>query len=356
MKALIDTAIDTALDAVIVALRRAEAWLLDARRATYGVAALRIVVGLTGLGFLAANWSNRHYLWGDASAWLDPMRTNGGFGWPFTWFASGVSPGWLTVKLLVVAALLVLMTLGWRTRVVIPLVLITWVSLIEANPLYGDQSDNLSRIFLLYLCFADTSARWSLDARRRRGREDAGQHAGQHAGRPAGTRVGNLLHNLAVVAIAGQICIIYVCSGLYKAQGELWQNGTAVYYPLQVGQYRPWPELNDLVTSSSLGVMAATYFSVLIQVFFPVLLIRRGTRVVALVGTAGMHLSIAVLMGLPFFSLFIFAGDLIFVRDRSYAWVGSRVAGWWAARRRRGEPIPAPPREPVIAYLRDGVS
>lgn len=351
MKTIIDTAIDTALETVIRQVRAIEGWLLDTRRASYGVAALRIVVGLTGLGFLCANWSNRHYLWGDASSWLDPMRSNGGFGWPFTVFESGVSPGQLTVKLLVVAALLVLMTLGWRTRIVIPLVLILWVSLIEANPVYGDQSDNLSRILLVYLCFADSSGRWSLDARRRR---DKGR---------ANTSVGTLLHNLAVVAVAAQVCIIYVASGLYKAQGVLWQDGTAVYYPLQVGQYRPWPGLNDLMTSSSLGVLAATYFSVLIQIFFPIMLLRRSTRVFALLGTGAMHLSIAVLMGLPFFSLFIFAGDLVFIRDRSYARASSFVRSRWEGRRRRGrtvvpssDPAPEEPSAEPAAEPAVGVS
>jgi hypothetical protein len=342
MKTTIDTAIDTTLEAIIVRARTVEGWLLGARRATYGVAALRILVGVTGLGFLAANWSNRHYLWGDAAAWLDPMRSNGGFGWPFTLFASGGSPTLLTVKLLVVAALLVLMTLGWRTRIVIPLVLIMWVSLIEANPVYGDQSDNLSRILLVYLCFADASGRWSLDARRRRER-----------GR-ANSAVGTLLHNLAVVAVAAQVCIIYVASGLYKVQGALWQDGTAVYYPLQVGQYRPWPELNDLVTSNSWGVLAATYFSVLIQIFFPVLLLRRSTRVFALVGTGAMHLSIAVLMGLPFFSLFIFAGDLVFIRDRSYARVTAFFRSRWTRRRRGGGTV-APTATPAPVKSTAGV-
>src|SRR5690625_4432670 len=89
------------------------------RRAVYGATALLILVGLTALCFLAANWLNRHYLWGEESAWLDPMRNNGGLGWPFTWFVDGVSKGMLTVKMLVVAALLVLLVIGWRTRVIV---------------------------------------------------------------------------------------------------------------------------------------------------------------------------------------------------------------------------------------------
>jgi uncharacterized membrane protein YphA (DoxX/SURF4 family) len=164
------------------------------------------------------------------------------------------------LKLALVAVLLVLLVLGWRTRVLAPIILVLWVSLIEAQPIYGDQSDNIFRILFFYMCFADTSGRWSLDARRR-----AKQAAGQWQSpiqlkispelRANASMVSIAFHNLAILAVGAQICIIYVASGLYKVQGEFWQDGTAVYYPMQVGQYAPWPALNDFLGSSALGVM-----------------------------------------------------------------------------------------------------
>ncbi len=305
-----------------------EEWLLGARRATYGVAIVRIIFGGAAIWFLLANWSNRNYLWGDAAQWVSPLEQNGGFGWPFTLFAGGSGPTELNLKLIVVFALALAFTLGWRTRVVAPMLLICWVSLIESNPLYGDQSDNIFRILLIYLCFADLSGRWSLDARRR-----------ARGGRPRrvpvqASMLATLLHNLAVVAVAAQICIIYVASALYKVQGEYWQEGTAVYYPLQVSHYQPWPFLNDLLSSNAFGVLAVSYFSVFIQLFFPLLLLRRTTRIIGLLGVFGMHAGIALVMGLPFFSLFIMAGDQVFVRDRTYAAISARARRAW--RRRRG--------------------
>lgn len=307
----------------------AEAWLFGRRKASYGVAVVRIVFGVTALGFLAANWTNRHYLWGDAAQWTSPLDRNGGFGFPFTAFAGGGGQVELTVKLLVLAALLVALVLGWRTRVIAPLVLVGWVSLIESNAVYGDQSDNIVRILLIYLCFADLSGRLSMDARRRARR----RKAGGAAPRRELTLVGNLLHNLAVVAVGTQICMIYIASGLYKASGGPWQDGTAVYYPLQVTHYQPWPGLNELLSGNGFGVAVASYFSVVIQLAFPLMLLWRPTRIVALVGVAAMHLGIAVVMGLPFFSLFIMAGDQIFVRDSTYAaalrWVKDRIPPRW---------------------------
>lgn len=346
---MIGSAADRALDAVAATVGRGEEWLLGAKRATYGLAVVRVIFGAAAVWFLLANFANRHYLWGDAAQWMTPLERNGGFGWPFTLFEGGSDPTVLTVKVLVVLALAVAFTLGWRTRVVAPLLLICWVSLIESNPLYGDQSDNIFRILLIYLCFADLSGRWSLDARRR-ARQQQGlsrplwprRLVPEGLRRGAG-RLGILVHNLAVVAVAAQICIIYVASALYKVQGEYWQDGTAVYYPMQVGQYRPWPWLNDLLSANPFGVLAVTYFSVFIQLFFPLMLLRRATRVVALLGVLGMHAGIAVIMGLPFFSLFIMAGDQIFIRDSTYRTIAARARAAWDGRRRRRRPGAAEP-------------
>lgn len=346
---MIGSAVDRALDAVAATVGKGEEWLLGAKRATYGVAVVRIIFGGAAVWFLLANFANRHYLWGDAAQWMSPLERNGGFGFPFTLFEGGSDPTTLTIKVLIVLALAILFTLGWRTRVVAPALLICWVSLIESNPLYGDQSDNIFRILLIYLCFADLSGRWSLDSRRR-ARQEQGlsrrlwprRFTPEPLRRGAG-RLGIVVHNLAVVAVAAQICIIYVASALYKVQGEAWQEGTAVYYPMQVGQYRPWPWLNDLLSANPFGELVVSYFSVFIQLFFPLMLLRRGTRVVALLGVLGMHAGIAVIMGLPFFSLFIMAGDQVFIRDSTYQGIAARVRGAWEERRRRRRPGAAEP-------------
>lgn len=350
---MIGQATNRVLDHLAARANAGEEWLLGAKRATYGIGAVRIMFGAAAMWFLAANWSNRHYLWGDAGQWASPLDSNGGFGWPFTLFAGGSGQTELTVKLLVVFALAAAFTLGWRTRVVAPLLLVCWVSLIESNPLYGDQSDNIFRILLIYLCFADLSGRWSLDARRRVSRARSLSRR-LLPDVPARVRrdarlFGTLVHNLAVLAVGVQICIIYVASALYKVQGESWQDGTAVYYPMQVGQYRPWPMLNDLLSSNSFGVLVVSYFSVFIQLFFPLMLLRRATRVVAILGVLAMHMGIGLIMGLPFFSLFIMAGDQVFIRDRTYAAISGQVRRWWRDRwpKRDGEPNVAevPPAE-----------
>ncbi|GMA25586.1 hypothetical protein GCM10025864_33450 [Luteimicrobium album] len=134
------------------------------------------------------------------------------------------------------------------------------------------------------------------------------------------------------MAIGAQVCIIYLISGLAKAQGSNWQHGTGVYYPLILDLYRPWPWLADLLVSNGLLVTVVSTGAIYCQVLFPVALLHPVARRLAVLAVLGMHAGIAVVMGLPFFSLFMMAGDLVFVSDRTYAWANA-----WL--RRRGDAL-----------------
>lgn len=63
--------------------------------------------------------------------------------------------------------------------------------------------------------------------------------------------------------------------------GEPWQNGTALYYILQVKEFNlPW--IGNLITSSDILIVFGTYFTVMLQVAFPFLLFNKITKYIAL--------------------------------------------------------------------------
>ncbi len=95
-------------------------------------------------------------------------------------------------------------------------------------------------------------------------------------------------------------------------------DGTAVYYPLQTAAYSPWHDILQPVYASAPIIAGATYMAIVVQLFFPVLLIYRPTRMVALVLITGMHLGIGIFMGILYFSLVMIAVDMILVSDRSW--------------------------------------
>ncbi|NDL59091.1 HTTM domain-containing protein [Phytoactinopolyspora mesophila] len=312
-----------------------ERWLFDRKKATYGLSVMRMCLGVAIVGSLTVNFVDRYYVWGPGARWLQPWLVIDDWGFPFTViFTPDDSTVMFTVKYLCLGVVAVLFTLGWRTRVITPLLLLMLASLMRLNPVATDAGDNLTRIMLLFMCFADVSARWSLDARRRA------------AAGPPRRRIpawpGVLFHNVALIAIAGQVFVVYVVSGLSKVQGSMWQEGVGLYYPLRIAQYEAWPALNELVYSSAFFVTVGSYVTVFVQVFFPLLLLRRGTRIMALVLVFFMHVGIAVTMALPWFSLAILAADAIFIRDDSY-----RAAMRWLSRARRADPGGLGPAEPV---------
>ncbi|CAM5742321.1 hypothetical protein SALBM311S_06372 [Streptomyces alboniger] len=148
--------------------------------------------------------------------------------------------------------------------------------------------------------------------------------------------VGNIVHNGALLVIMAEACLIYATAGWYKIQGSRWQDGTAAYYPLHLDYFSPWPALADLLSASGTMVMLVTYGTVAVQVAFPFTLFNRRVKNVLLTAMIMEHAAIAVILGLPFFSLAMIAADAVFL-PTSFL----RRLGGWATRAR--ERLPAVP-------------
>ncbi|MGW7264325.1 HTTM domain-containing protein [Streptomyces sp. NPDC054842] len=143
--------------------------------------------------------------------------------------------------------------------------------------------------------------------------------------------VANLAHNAALLVIMAEACLIYATAGWYKIQGSRWQDGTAVYYPLHLDYFSPWPALSDLLSAHGTAVLLVTYGTVVVQVAFPFTLFNRRVKNVLLAVMMTEHAVIAVVLGLPFFSLAMIAADAVFL-PTSFL----RRLGGWAARARGG--------------------
>ena len=318
---------------VLASISRGWNWLeemLTGRyHATYGLAVTRILIGLTGLGLLLTNFNARHYAFGVGAAWngeIAQPKSDFPNIWLFSLFHRAVTtPPLFTAMIIGLAVLAILIILGWRTRIVLPFYLVAWVSFIELNDGAGDQGDNAYRMFMIAMLFADTTRRWSLDAKRKR------QQNPEFPETDGGSYRWALImaNNLAIVVLAFQVCAIYMSGGLYKAGGQAWQHGFAVYNPLHTAQFGTWPVLSDLLTAWGPMVVAVSWASILFQCAFPFMLFNRYTRIVGLLGILAFHLGIALLMGLPWFSLTMIAVDAIFIRDRSFEKLHKLVSRWW---------------------------
>lgn len=134
-----------------------------------------------------------------------------------------------------------------------------------------------------------------------------------HEARLLFANLANMLHNCAVFVIVGQICLVYLAAGWYKLLGSAWRTGTAVYFPLHVDYFSPWPEISHVLAESHPLMVVITYGTVATQTAFPFFVFNRRIKNILLVIVMIEHLAIGMLLALPFFSLAMLAADTVFI-------------------------------------------
>lgn len=291
-------------------LRRAPAWLLEDKRSTYGLAVARMLMGGVIAAQLVVNWPDRHYAWGDATSWTEPVR--GAKSWSAPWSLFQQLDGRAFDLGYVLTILFALcLAIGFTTRLAAIMTLFLWMSLYVANPFVGSGGDAVLRMTLLYVCLTDSGRRWSVDAWLRARRGDVREWI-----RPWIT---TLFHNIGLILMIHQIIIVYVASAFWKVQSPRWLDGTAVYYPLHTDAYSPWHDILQPLFTLAPVIAGASWMAIIAQLLFPVLLVYRPTRMLALVVITGMHAGIGIFMGIGFFSLAMIAVDVVLVSDASWA-------------------------------------
>ncbi|MBJ6644990.1 HTTM domain-containing protein [Streptomyces sp. BSE7-9] len=383
-----------------LAVSRAIARVTGSALGPYQTAVLRIGLGLTWLLFLLREYPHRQELYGPDSPWSwDLAAQLVGSNGAFTVLLWSDSQIWFEAVYALAVLFSLLLLLGWRTRTTAALFMAGVLTLQNRSVFMGDGGDNVLHIMAIYLVFTRCGQVWSLDARRARraaearargertpdragpalwavlgfvlllgslsGRTDGdwfipallwavwlGQAVWWLVGRPARTDqprilldvVANVVHNGALLVIMAEACLIYATAGWYKVQGSRWQDGTAVHYPLHLEYFSPWPSLAELFTASGTLVMLVTYVTVAVQVAFPFTLFNRRVKNVLLSFMILEHAVIAVVLGLPFFSLAMIAADAVFLPTSFLRRIGRVAARARQRLRPREDAAPVPPQ------------
>ncbi|MEU3438566.1 HTTM domain-containing protein [Streptomyces sp. NPDC006863] len=293
------------------AARHAWALLTDRPLSLYAVSVLRIGYGLLYLVFLLREFPHRDEIWGPGSPWTPDLARQlfDQTGWVSV---LTLSDSRLYFELCYAAALVVsvLFLLGWRTRAVSVLFAVVVASFHARSIFMTDGGDNLVLLMTLYLVLTASGRRWSLDARRARRAPVLPPQLAE-----ARSTLVTALHNCGLLVIGVQVCFLYGAAGLYKVQGGTWGAGTALHYVLNLDLFQPWPALSHWADDQALAIAVVGYLTVLLQVAFPFVLFGR-LKYPVLTMLFGMHIGIAVLMGLPLFSGAMIIADAVFLPDR----------------------------------------
>ena len=322
---------------------RRYALVTESAVAARGTAALRIGYGTLWTLFLLSEFNERQAAWGPNAIWTPTMERTFEAqtpmsGWVRAWLTAVAGLGGGGFEAFYALAIIagVLFALGWRTRISSLLFCFVVIALENRSPLLTDGGDNVLTLMSIFLCFTRCGRHWSLDARRRQLRPADPADAADRAEPVADWRlelaaardqIANVLHNGAVLVIAFQVCVIYATAGLFKVQGSMWQDGTAMGYVLRLRWFQPWPGLDGWVLGHGVLLAVMGFVTVFAQIGFPFTVFSPKLKYPSLIVLAGMHLSIAVLLGLPFFSLIMLVGDAVFLSDRVWRAVERRVAG-----------------------------
>lgn len=210
--------------------------------------------------------------------------------------------------------------LGYKGRIISVINFVFYYSLYVRMFQISDGGDNIFIICLFFLLFANCSAYFSIDslaASRRSSREGSFRHV-----------LATLLHNFAVVCCIIQLCILYLFSGMYQLMGELWQNGTSMYYIAQVREFSR-PMFRSLTENFLELTIVMSYASILAKFAFPFTIMSKRAKPIIVGIMVAFHIGIAMNMGLLSFSFVMIILELLVFTDQEYKRLGKRIVTHW---------------------------
>ena len=172
--------------------------------------------------------------------------------------------------------------------------LLTWLlhwTIINTGYSGSYGADMYAHIFLFYLVWVPSGASYSLDRVFRRVSDAPSSRA-----------------RLGLRAMQLHLCISYLASGLEKGTGIQWWNGEAIWMALNLPEYCPF-DMHWLANFPFVA-MVVGWATLAVETLYCIFVWHRKTRLLWVLATCGLHVSIAILLSLPIFSLIMCVATL----------------------------------------------
>jgi hypothetical protein len=177
------------------------------------------------------------------------------------------------------AASLLSLALGIQARLSAFLAWGLHLSLVTSGAASFYGVDQLANTFLFYLLVFPSGRAWTFDSR---------------SAREKPIPVGGLR------VMQAHLCAIYLGAGLFKAMGRQWWNGEAIWQTVCQPAFQTF-DLSSLARHPWIPMLAG-WGTLVVEVGYPFLIWPLRTRKAWGIATIGLHLGVAVFMGLAFFS------------------------------------------------------
>lgn len=201
-----------------------------------------------------------------------------------------------------------LMAIGFKTRL---FSILGWfLTLMTVHRMTGMLFglDQIVIMLSMYLCLARPGDCWSLDAWFRKDSEGK-QEAAESC----------WFNTFATRLIQMHLCVIYFFGGVGKMRGDMWWDGSAMWYSAAAYEYQSW----DLtwIGNSPFLASVVTHLTVFWELSYCALVWPKWTRPIMLGIALMVHGGIALFLGMVTFGFMMLVANLAFVSP-------SRLAAW----------------------------
>jgi HTTM domain len=201
-----------------------------------------------------------------------------------------------------------LLTAGVFTRMSALVAFVTLMSIHHRNPMITHSGDSLLRLMTFLLIFSPAGEALSVD-----------RMMAADSGPPA------LASQWCLRLMQLQISILYFRAFAGKLRGETWRDGTAVFYPVTLTEYRRFP-LPTLLDNPAF-LRAATWSTLAIEFALGPLVWIDELRYPVLACALVFHLSIEYAMNLQLFGWTMIACLVLFVDPYDVEWIVRGIGG-----------------------------
>jgi vitamin K-dependent gamma-carboxylase-like protein len=209
-------------------------------------------------------------------------------------------------------AVFAMLTAGLFTRVTSVLACIITLSYCHrlTGTLFG--LDQINAFIATYLMFGDSGGVWSMD------RWLATRRGGERAVR------GTIGTNIAIRLLQLHMCVIYLFGGIGKMRGEMWWDGSALWFAFASLEYQSL-DMTWMVKHRWLLALL-THITVFWETFYCFFVWPKLTRPVCLALAVMVHLGIAICLGMKTFGLAMIIGNMAFVYPETIRGIVTRLA------------------------------
>ncbi|MFK7738292.1 MAG: HTTM domain-containing protein [Pirellulaceae bacterium] len=274
------------------------------------LAVIRICTGAM-LAYMHVIWLSRQADFFGPQAWINREASQslhaGDWAWSWFWYADSPLAVYSHLGMAILFSLLMMVGLG--TRLVIPLAWFLTLMVCHRSTLALFGLDQVVMMLTMYLSFARSGSVFSLDAklRDRLGRppEDSGESWLFPSSKAVDT------NRIATRLIQLHLCAIYLFGGLSKMRGEMWYDGSAMWFTIVNYEYQSL----DLTWMGRSPLLIATLSGMTIfwETFYSALVWPRLTRPLVLAMAVFVHGGIAIGLGMITFGAIMIVANLAFI-------------------------------------------